>query len=1536
MLVGRFCNLLLTSVVLPAEPSFSVNPMPAISETENPMDLEPGQSVPHHSEYTSNTIGSSVKLDQDSYERSDAYPGGAPTRDTSSSEQTFSVNPIPATSGYGNPVNLAPGESVPHHSNFTSNTVNSNVKLDQESYERSDAYPGGAPSQDTSSSVSAFSVPPAYGTMIPESSLPMGSEANFEQYSGPQIRSGGGATSTAELAGQVPKEQRGVPSVVTESQQTAHASPEAAASAEAVAEKREVEQELLSKVPTQEGTTTESEYYTGGSQNTGGSYGTTDSLAGQVPQEPRGVPSVVTESQQAADVPPEASASSEAVSEKKQVEQELLSKVPTQDGISSTGQGNADSSITTSQNTDQVPEIVRDSEFDAGTTGGATANPTAVAEKEEVEDELRSKVPEAPATAESGSIVGRYATNAAATVSSFLPTSIQHAIDEMSHGHNPLASTHSTSGPITGSNVPGRYGATDRSATSDPTSSAPSGGILSSILPTSVQHALSDITHGHNPLASHHPTADSTTANTTSYDTTDRSANPDSTTPSAGGITSYLPTSVQNAVTDISEGRNPLASTSSTSDPRLDSYDTTDRSATSDSNGEVPSAVTDSIREAQVSPEAASNPEAVSEKSQVERELLSEIKPVTESGEPAPTASASLSSSAPGTTSTSEEYSSTPGGQGSSRVGYSSTFGGYGSAEYGSTSVAGQTSGTGQTSSISDASVPSAVQESIAQADRSPEAAANPQAVEEKASVEDELLSKISPSQASGESAPRISTGGTFASTADTGSATTTGYVSSAAAKVSSYLPESVQRAIDEMSHGHNPLASTSSTSDAPSTSTATVPSAVQDSIRQSDQDPEATANPQAVREKAGVERELLSEISPSHATGEPAPSAASGISSYLPTSVQNAATSVSQSVQDTATTVSQSVQNAAANISQGRNPLASTTLTSEYHDSSMDNVPSAVQNSIRQSDFEPEAAANPQAVEEKADVESELLSQVETSQASGEPAPSASGATSTSTTGAGFGGSSTDYNASSTGYDGSSTSYPERSNGYTAANTGSYTAPTTSTDYTASSADYTAPSTSYNTLSTGYAGSSTGNTTGLSTGGYTAPWSSTDYRTPSTSTNYAEPSSTGYNPSSTSTGFNASSTGNTTGPSTGGYTASGTELGTSTGYTGPTGTGYAGTSSTGYTGTSNTGYTEPSTSTGYTGTNTSSTGYTGTSSTTETGNVIAADTLALNEGPRSVIDRVFSAPVDSYATTTTTSTSTAPVTTSATSTSRDATFAPTSSMYTSGLADSDTVAAVESTGLNAPAYAPAQSIATEASQVVSSGIASSSSDTVARPSERFTASTPSKPTTTTGLQTSTIPETSTAPITLPTTLRGPGAPTIGTSARVAPTAGAARDRPVSTIGAIPTRSTTSAGATARPMSTIGAITTGTTSASTTKPVSRSMSTTLRGGRQDSREISPMGRGPAAAISTPERMRNPAAAAASVAASHSSPAGAVGGHAPEIPAAIPEGESFRSSPATLRSAPTASPSSSTGARPEAGKKEKRRSFFGRIKDKLRG
>ena len=272
-------------------------------------------------------------------------------------DQKFSVNPLPATSGIGNPVRIAPGEKLPPSSDYTTNTTTSQVKLDRESYEKSDAYPT-SPNTNINTAAGTFGVPPVTSTTIPESSLPMGKDAVS---SGPAdvaaIRSAAGSnTTTSQLAGKVPLESRGVPEVVHKSQQEAGASPEAAANPTATTEKSKTENELKSKVPEEPvASSNDSTAKTVGA----GVLATGASVASGATAAAAGVPSSI----------------SRALS-------------------SLTGSGSSE------QAPKEVPQTVKDSERAAHTSPEAAANPVAVKDKQDFEKELTDKVPRSDAAGE--------------------------------------------------------------------------------------------------------------------------------------------------------------------------------------------------------------------------------------------------------------------------------------------------------------------------------------------------------------------------------------------------------------------------------------------------------------------------------------------------------------------------------------------------------------------------------------------------------------------------------------------------------------------------------------------------------------------------------------------------------------------------------------------------------------------------------------------------------------------------------------------------------------------------------------------------------------------------------------------------------------------------------------------------------------------------------------------------------------------------------------------------------------------------------
>ncbi|KAK8920251.1 hypothetical protein VCV18_007552 [Metarhizium anisopliae] len=242
-------------------------------------------------------------------------PGGFPVTPSNEAadleDKIVSINPLPATvPGTSNPIKLAPGEKIPEA--IAAQNINEHVKLDKESYERSDALPGGPP-------FSTTELPPKSGTMIPESSLPMGDQADVTNATinsvGPgattvalagqvplepdatnaTINSVGPGATTAALAGQVPLEPK-VPQVVKESQEKAGVAPEASGVTEEVKEKAKAALASDKK----------------------------DSPLEKISPE---VPKEVKESIAEAGKSPEAAASTSAVEEKKEVERELLKEV---------------------------------------------------------------------------------------------------------------------------------------------------------------------------------------------------------------------------------------------------------------------------------------------------------------------------------------------------------------------------------------------------------------------------------------------------------------------------------------------------------------------------------------------------------------------------------------------------------------------------------------------------------------------------------------------------------------------------------------------------------------------------------------------------------------------------------------------------------------------------------------------------------------------------------------------------------------------------------------------------------------------------------------------------------------------------------------------------------------------------------------------------------------------------------------------------------------------------------------------------------
>ncbi len=512
--------------------AFGVSPIPATEGAGNPINLAPGEAVPPPSDFTTNTISSTVHDDEElkaqdlrktlEKNSAQAHPTGVeypvnpapitefgpsnpvtiapgekfPTPDEYAlaskhihdkeelkaaemrrqqaleQNQTFGVNPISGSAGTGNPVRIGSDIPVPA---FNTKDINSNVKLDEESYNRSDAQVGGNTSflppvvtpqhERDASGAGAFDLPPISKNMIPESSLPMGGDNSGAYTAQPYVQSSGPMSTTAQLAGGVPLEKpqqtqvpaKEAPEIVRESQQAAHFPPEASAVPVEVAEKSQVEDELLTMVPkaptTSDGTPTTAEVATavGGAVTAIGGAAAIyaakakDAVADTAEQAYQQAPAVedikqnlpapiknlvapepepevsnaaprpVKESIHDAHASPEAASSAHAIAEKQAVEAELLNKVPSHDEsgepapyLGARVATNDTKPYVEHQETlpadtlpsEAAPCPVQDSIYLADTHPGAAAYETPIREKSVVEQELLQEVASVEATGE--------------------------------------------------------------------------------------------------------------------------------------------------------------------------------------------------------------------------------------------------------------------------------------------------------------------------------------------------------------------------------------------------------------------------------------------------------------------------------------------------------------------------------------------------------------------------------------------------------------------------------------------------------------------------------------------------------------------------------------------------------------------------------------------------------------------------------------------------------------------------------------------------------------------------------------------------------------------------------------------------------------------------------------------------------------------------------------------------------------------------------------------------------------------------------
>jgi hypothetical protein len=261
------------------EKSYGVDPIPASAGIGNPVSVPAGESVEQHKNLLARSVDATATTSKEDYEKagSAAMPigaaGAAPAEPSNSAfsvpdktkdmipesslpmsgelKDTTDTGPFVQSSGPGTTTAALAGQVPlePKSKAF--------VKED-ETQSKSD------PSPFLQSSGPSTTTAALAGQVPLESNIPSASGAS------PFIQSSGAGTTTAALAGQVPMEPKSkatvmddddekpsatltgpapdVPEVVKESLSQAHQSPEAAASPEAVEEKKDVERELLQEV----------------------------------------------------------------------------------------------------------------------------------------------------------------------------------------------------------------------------------------------------------------------------------------------------------------------------------------------------------------------------------------------------------------------------------------------------------------------------------------------------------------------------------------------------------------------------------------------------------------------------------------------------------------------------------------------------------------------------------------------------------------------------------------------------------------------------------------------------------------------------------------------------------------------------------------------------------------------------------------------------------------------------------------------------------------------------------------------------------------------------------------------------------------------------------------------------------------------------------------------------------------------------------------------------------------------------------------
>jgi hypothetical protein len=447
---------------------FGVEPIPASEGIGNPVSVPAGEKVPDPSAINSNTVDSTATTSKEGYEKdaSAAFPAaaaaagvgiasaagaGAYAHEKKPEADAFSVNPIPASSGIGNPISVPAGEKLPEQSSFNPNTVQSSATTSKEAYEKDASASLLAPAAIAgaigagAAADSAFSVPEKSKNMIPESSLPMGGEAKDTTDTGPFISSAAPQSSSSDMASTVPLEPKRqgmvidedeapsatlsgpaptVPEMVKESLSEAHQSPEAAGSAEVVGEKALMENKLLKKVKSTDAA--------GEPAPSAAAAGTSSAPVSSVASN---VPAMVKESISESHQPAEAAGAQEVVNEKRDIESELLREVKSTDAIGEPAPSAAatgTSSVPVGSVASNVPATVKESIREAHQPAEAAGAQEVVNEKRDMENELLKKVKSTDAAGEPAPSAAAAGTSSApvSSVASNVPATVKESIRE--------------------------------------------------------------------------------------------------------------------------------------------------------------------------------------------------------------------------------------------------------------------------------------------------------------------------------------------------------------------------------------------------------------------------------------------------------------------------------------------------------------------------------------------------------------------------------------------------------------------------------------------------------------------------------------------------------------------------------------------------------------------------------------------------------------------------------------------------------------------------------------------------------------------------------------------------------------------------------------------------------------------------------------------------------------------------------------------------------------------------------------------------